>query len=349
LSCYNGPAFFDTTFSFHDPFMNDQFNPPIILRANHLQSAMASLRPKWALQRALVNDLIVHSKEHILDCGDGIRLLGSLSTKNRKNRSLAVLIHGWEGSIDSVYMLSLGSLLFNQGIDIFRLNLRDHGKSHHLNRLPFTSTALAEVIHALKAIQELTSHAQIYLVGFSLGGNFVLRLGLAAKLHSIPIRAITAVSPLINPHATTQNLENNHPFYHQYFVKSWRRSLVKKLEHFPDLGYGRNILKMNSLHAMHARFVPMFTTYKTPEEYFAAYRLTEEMLACSKIPTLIIAADDDPIISGGDLDELGQPPSITFLRTQYGGHCGFIYNWQLANWADQQINNFILQYQRDDT
>ena len=94
-------------------------------------------------------------------------------------RDLVILLHGWEGSADSMYVLSLGSYLFELGCDVYRLNFRDHGPSHHLNEEIFHSCRLDEVVGAVRAIQRALRSTR-RSTGFSLGGNFALRVAARA-------------------------------------------------------------------------------------------------------------------------------------------------------------------------
>src|SRR5690606_41569990 len=57
----------------------------------------------------------------------------------------AILLRGWEGSSRSAYQLTTAQRLLGLGFDVLRLNLRDHGDSHHLNRELFNSTRSPEV------------------------------------------------------------------------------------------------------------------------------------------------------------------------------------------------------------
>ncbi len=85
-----------------------------------------------------------------LDGGDGIRLQGLYSRQPGDSKGLVVLLHGWEGSVNSNYVLANGARLFDAGFDVFRLNFRDHGDTHHLNHEIFHSCRLDEVVHALR-------------------------------------------------------------------------------------------------------------------------------------------------------------------------------------------------------
>ena len=78
--------------------------------------------------------MVASAREMILDAGEGIRLLGFHSPQpDKRAKGLVILLHGWEGSSDSTYILRAGRCLYRHGYDVFRLNYRDHGESHHLN------------------------------------------------------------------------------------------------------------------------------------------------------------------------------------------------------------------------
>src|SRR5688572_17043478 len=113
------------------------FAPTGWLANAHFQSIIPSLSLRRPLLARRARQLLDASDTQIVDCGDGVRLLGHYSSQvaagNAPAREVVILLHGWEGSAESIYVLSLGSHLFSLGYDIFRLNFRDHGPSHHLN------------------------------------------------------------------------------------------------------------------------------------------------------------------------------------------------------------------------
>lgn len=314
------------------------FTPPYLLRNAHLQTMLASLRPRKHCMDRRANNLLREAKEQILDCGKGIRLLGSYSCRPANRENIVVLIHGWEGSMNSSYLLSAAGVLFDHGHNVFRLNLRDHGNSHHLNRQLFNSTRLDEVVNAVVEVFRRYPHKRNYLAGFSLGGNFALRVGLQAPSRDLRLDKIVAISPLISPSSTTRNLEENLFVYHAYFVRKWRGSLRKKLELFPDLGYGETIMKLNSLSNMNDYFVPNHTDFSTAESYLDAYALTGSRLAGLVVDSHIIVAEDDPITTIKDMARVTcRPSSLQIEVTRYGGHCGFLQDFALNSWVDQRL------------
>src|SRR5689334_17337757 len=97
------------------------FTPPRLLRNAHLQSIIASFKWRQFLVSRRARAMLAQSREHILECGDGVRLLGFHSAHPDTSRPLVVLLHGWEGSAESLYLLSLSGFLYDQGYNIFRL------------------------------------------------------------------------------------------------------------------------------------------------------------------------------------------------------------------------------------
>ena len=213
------------------------FRPPPLLRGRHVQSVAASMPLRRPLVRRRARHLLSSASDVILDCGRGVRLHGYYSPAPGPgpSRGVAILIHGWEGSSDSLYLMSTGAYLQGRGYDVFRLNLRDHGPSHHLNPELFHSNRIHEVVGAVRRIQELFPGSPLYLAGFSLGANFALRVALRAPSRGIRLRQVVAVCPVLEPAHTLAALENGWTVYRSYFLAKWRRSLRKKAEAFPDL------------------------------------------------------------------------------------------------------------------
>src|SRR6201996_1590977 len=119
--------------------------------------------------------VVAVEREMLLDCGDEVRLQCFGSSPSNGTGRPAVILHGWEGSAQSLYILSLAQQLFDRGFEVLRLNMRDHGETHHLNRDLFHSCRLSDVVGALRAIQGVYPGQELRLAGFSLGGNFLLR------------------------------------------------------------------------------------------------------------------------------------------------------------------------------
>src|SRR6201996_9749140 len=138
--------------------------------------------------------MVSAEREVVLDGGDGVRLQCFVSSPPNSTGRPAVILHGWEGSAQSLYILSLSQQLFDRGYEVLRLNMRDHGETHHLNPELFHSCRLSDVVGALRAIQNLYPAQAMRLAGFSLGGNFILRAAAQAGEVGLNIAKVVAVS-----------------------------------------------------------------------------------------------------------------------------------------------------------
>jgi predicted alpha/beta-fold hydrolase len=325
---------------------DESFNPPVWLRSPHLQSLLVSLpvRRKFVERRAAV--LLRSSEEHLLDCGDGVTLQSFHSSPTRvAQRGMAappspgtvVLVHGWEGSSDSLYMLSLAQTLFNVGFDIVRLNLRDHGATHHLNRDIFHSCLLPEVVGAVKRLQEMAPGKPLHLAGVSLGGNFMLRVAAKAREAGLNIGRVVAISPVLDPVETLHALETGLSLYHWYFIRKWNRSLVKKQAAWPDYYNFAEFLRLTSLRDKTAEMVARFTRFASLDDYLNGYSITGDRLATLSSPATIITSLDDPIIPARGLERLIQSPYLKVTLTRHGGHCGFFDTLSGETWLEKRL------------
>jgi predicted alpha/beta-fold hydrolase len=322
----------------------DDFAPNPLLRNAHLQTILSGTRLRGELIKHRHREFIRASRDYLLDCGDGVRLLGHYSPASGASRGLATLIHGWEGSADSNNILSLGGHLHCRGFSVFRLNLRDHGPTHHLNRDLFNSTRLDEVLGAVDDIQRHFSPRRHFLAGFSLGGNFCLRIAAAQARRQFTLDHAVAVCPVVNPPRTMRHVEQSAPAYHNHFVRRWKHSLSKKLAHFPEHELAPMIEEMATLREMHRFFVPRFTDYGDADSYLDAYSLAGNRLQDLQIPSTIIASEDDPVIPVGELLNIARPAALAVEITRRGGHCGYLENLRLDSWIDQRIEHILERY-----
>jgi hypothetical protein len=321
--------------------LDTSFRPPLWLRHAHAQSILPSIAFRSSSVQRRAAPLRAASEEWLLDCGDGVTLQAFRATQERRGRgpseTVTVLLHGWEGSADSLYIQSLAQTLFEAGHDVVRLNLRDHGDTHHLNRELFHSCRLPEVFGAVRQIAAAYPERKLNLVGYSLGGNFMLRVGALAPSVGLNIARIVGVSPLLDPDVTMTVLEEGLWIYHSYFVLKWSRSLQRKQRAWPEHYDFRDLLRTRSLRVMTDELVRNFTDFPTMKDYLAGYAITGNRLAPLEARATIITALDDPIIPAGDLERLARLPHLEIITTPQGGHCGFVEDLGPNPWIDQMV------------
>lgn len=315
------------------------FVPHRWLRNPHVQSVLASSGVRRLLLRRRRAEIDAHSTEHILDCGGGVRLQGFHSRQQRlpRSRALVILLHGWEGSAQSSYVLNTGARLLAEGCDIFRLNFRDHGDTHHLNPEIFHSCRIDEVVGAVRAVATRFNERPLVLGGFSLGGNFALRVALRAQAEQIPLAWVFAVCPAISPRAVLGAIERAPWFYEHYFLSKWRGSLRRKQQVFPQMQLFTKHELRGNLRALTRDLVLRHTDFGTLENYLDGYSIAGAALAPLAVPAAILAAADDPVIPVDDFRELRLAPTTELAIVDHGGHCGFIRNFDLRSWAEEFV------------
>lgn len=318
----------------------ETFTPPRYLRSAHLQTVLNTQGPRklraWRIGRRLV------SEEIMLQAVDGTRLLAEFDRAADPDGKLVILLHGWEGSSRSSYMLTTAARLLAEGFDVLRVNLRDHGDSHHLNRELFNSTRSPEVASALQVYTAERDYREIFICGFSLGASFALRIAADSGVE-IGLDGVVAISPPADPARAMDALNRGPWIYEQYFFRKWRASLKRKLECFPELQYGSFLSSAKSVDDLNRDFIPRYTPYQRVEDYFAAYALVGERLASLAMPATIIAAEDDPIIPAEDFDRISPIDALHIERHRYGGHCGFIENLAARSWVEDRIVQLLRQ------
>ncbi len=318
----------------------EAFTPPFYLRSPMLQTFLGSNRPGGSRWRPLLSQAV----PLILHLDGGIRLSGAWTDSAKTpSRGLIILLHGWEGSISSTYVKATGWYLLKQGLSVFRLNLRDHGDSHHLNSGLFYATLLDEVYQAVMAAARRLPGVPVFLCGFSLGGNFALRI--ARKWSETPekdvdLRHVIAVSPALDPSKATDAIDC-HRFIKKYFLKKWCSSLLKKQRLFPEIYDFGDIVNLPTIREMTEKLLQRYSKYPDAAAYFKGYTLGGDDFENLSIPTTIVTAADDPIIPVDDFYRLPPARNLRLLIHSFGGHNGFIRNWRGGTWYEKYLVNVV--------
>ena len=293
---------------FSEDLKGRQFNPPFYIKNPVLQTVLSSLKFK----NRCIEEFDNVSEEIIINSVENIRLSGhysenpaadkaaerdNLSDNNKteggfcKNKAIKnklssdgiekilILLHGWEGSEQSAYMVAAGRFFYRQGFSVLRLNMRDHGNSHHLNKGLFYGTLIDEAFGAVKKTAcTIGQGKDIYIAGFSMGGNFALRMAALAGKDTVlksRIKKVFAVNPPLNPWTATANIDR-YFIIKKYFLKKWKRSLLKKESIFPGLYNFSMLPEYNSCIKLTDILIEKYSDYRGLEDYFSRYTLRKE-------------------------------------------------------------------------
>ena len=300
-----------------------RFSTPKGLGNPHLQTMLNSIARKKFLPSRTTNFLNAGRDETFRVQGQN--LTATLHRQHDPAAPMVAIIPGWLGSAQSTYVLSLGGALWEAGFSIARLTLRDHGDTAHMNEDMFNSALTSEVVAFVT--RALVGHERQGLIGFSLGGNFALRVA-----RQLPDLSTLAVCPAIEPANTMSQIDKN-IVYKRYFLNKWRQIWTSKAIRYPHRYRSSDIRHLNSISTLTEYFVSEQTSFPSLDAYFEAYDLSGDALdgVCAKI----LIAHDDPIIPFRQFANL--PSSITLEATEQGGHGAYLESWQLYSWLDDYV------------
>jgi predicted alpha/beta-fold hydrolase len=319
------------------------FQAPLWLRNAHVQSVLSSLPIRRSAAQRVLERTGAVTKGQLVDA-DGVRLQGYHdSVPGRAPRALVLLLHGWEGSSESAYMRLTAARLVSKGFDTFRLNFRDHGDTHHLNEELFHSCRLAEVVAAAKAVSTQFAGLPFMAAGYSLGGNFALRLALAAPEAGLPLVHAAAVCPAVDPSAVMRTLESGSALYNWYFMKKWRTSLRKKRALFPDKHDFDDAVLAQDMRSLTRWLALKHSEFADVEDYFDGYSVAGGRLAGLQVPVSVLAAADDPVIPVDTFRALQLPAHSHLEIAEHGGHCGFIEGASLRGFSERWVARRLLR------
>jgi len=276
------------------------------------------------------------SKSIVFESDGGVCLQAHCSLQGR-DLPWMIIVHGWLGSAESNYALSLAAQLYQAGYNVCRLNLRDHGDTEHLNQGLFHSCLLNEVVDVVRVIQQHYSIKDLSLSGFSLGGNFVLRVAAQAKIARIALRTVIAICPALNPQTSDTALASGLPIYREYFLNKWKGVLKRKQKLFPELYDFTEMMAGNSITELTDILVRNYAGFRGVRDYYDGYSLLGETLAPLEIKSHILLAKDDPIVPVVDAGLLAKNPYLNITLSDYGGHCGFMSSIVGKRWADEWV------------
>ena len=265
---------------------------------------------------------------------------------DRLEHPTLVMWHGMEGSTASAYMLTTADKAFRAGFNVVRVNFRNCGGTEQLSPTLYHGGLTADLRVVIDELIARDGLARIFIAGFSLGGNMVLKL--AGEYGDQPppeVKAICAVSPSINLRASTDLLQRRRNWiYRQDFLRRLRHRIRVKEKLFPDLYDATGLNRIRSVPEFDNRYIaPMFGFEDANDYYARASSLP--LIRRIRIPTLMIHSQDDPFIPFRPLRDpsIAANPFVLLIAPEHGGHVAFM-SAKSGNedrfWAENRLVEF---------
>ena len=265
---------------------------------------------------------------------------------DRQSHPTIVLWHGIEGSSASIYMVAIADKAFRAGFNVVRVNLRNCGGTEHLTPTLYHGGLSEDVRAVVSELIECDGLPRLFLIGYSLGGNLVLKLaGEYGDDPPLEIMGLCAVSPSVDLAVTADII--NQPsnwIYQQDFLRRLRRRVLTKKKLYPELYDVSEINLVRTIRDFDDRFTAVAHGFASADDYYdkaSSIHLIDRI----RIPTLIIHAQDDPFIPFTPLEHssVWANPYILLIATENGGHVAFVAEKpdnEDRFWAENRVVEF---------
>lgn len=264
----------------------------------------------------------------------------------RRSAVTLMIVHGLEGSSDSQYVIGTGSKAWLRGWNVVRMNIRNCGGTELLAPTLYHSGLSGDIRAVVATLLEQEQLQHIALAGFSMGGNQVLKcVGEWGGEAPPQMVAACGISPACDLSISADELHKPHNrVYEWWFLVGLFNRFRRKAELFPGRFDVSLLKKVHSIREFDEYITAHYMGFAGAEDYYArasSARLVDRIA----VPTLVIHSHDDPfiIMSSETETRLRTNPNITYIPTEYGGHCAFLAapNGYDGRWAEKQIVKFV--------
>jgi predicted alpha/beta-fold hydrolase len=243
-------------------------------------------------------------------------------------------------------MRGIAAKAYRAGCNVIRMNQRTCGGTEHLTPTLYNSGLSQDYRAIVQELAHVDGLDRIWLVGYSMGGNLVLKAAGEIGASEAALAGVIAVCPNIDPPQCIEALEQPRNWVsHRHFLVELKARLRRKAALFPGKWDLTKLGDITRLREFDDRYTAPDGGYTSGADYYqrSGARHVLESLA---VPTFIITAQDDPFIPyamfAGPLFQ--RHPKIRMLAPRYGGHCGFLHrahNGEDAYWAENRIVDFV--------
>ena len=316
------------------------YTPHRLLGNGHVMTIAGNFWPRPALE------LPCSAVEVVVDERDGSRVLCHCHWQQEPQQHLTlILVHGLEGSSHSGYIQGVTGRAWKAGCNVVRMNMRNCGGTELLTPTLYHSGLSGDVAAVVRHFSRLHALRQVALVGYSMGGNLVLKMagewGSAA-----PLCGVAAVCPAIDLAAGSDTLhEAQNRLYEWRFLRGLLARFRRKAALFPEIYTTTEVGPVRSIRDFDDRILARYSEFDSAADYYhraASARVVDRIT----VPTLILQAQNDPFIRmlPETRGKILSNPAIHLVETRHGGHCAYLSrdDGEEVHWAEAALIRFLL-------
>jgi predicted alpha/beta-fold hydrolase len=315
------------------------FIPRRGLTNGHLQTIVGNFLPRPAFLLESVAETVP------VDSADGSRVLCHCHWQTEPaSRLTTILVHGLEGSSHSRYIQGVAARAWAAGFNVIRMNMRNCGGTDALTPTLYHSGLSDDVGSVILHFAAQYSLTRVALVGYSMGGNLVLKLAGEWGARP-PLCAVATVCPAADLASGADALHKPaNRLYEARFVRGLIRRLHRKATLFPAIYEPRKLGAIRSIREFDNKVVARYCHFTSADDYYyrsSAARVVDRIA----VPTLVLVAADDPFIriTPETRAKLLANPNVTFVETEHGGHCAYLSRdpGDEIHWAEATVIRYL--------
>jgi len=315
------------------PLLKTKYKAPGVFKNAHVSSIYAATLRKVDFR---------FSTTDRIELSDGDFLDLERDFYSPKNDKIIILLHGLAGNANRPYMLGMAKYFRKNGWDVASMNFRSC--SGEMNRLyrSYHAGATEDLDSVITHLKQENCYKEIALVGFSLGGNLLLKYLGEQKTIPSEIKSAVAVSTPCDLGASLKELDRTHNFlYSKRFIKNLKKELHLRQSHFPSEISKEEITQCNSLLAIDELYTSRAHGFKNASDYYKKCSCIS-FLPNITIPTLLLNAENDSFLSPNSYPtEVANNSEFLHLETpKHGGHVGFIQH-KKAYYHEERALEFV--------
>lgn len=260
---------------------------------------------------------------------------------------VALLMHGISGCHGSGYMMRIAGKLNRRSVRSFRMDHRGCGAGEGLAENPYHAGRIDDLHRAIHSIENLCPGSSISIVGFSLSGNLLLRyLGDRSFDHSPNVFRAAAVCPPVDLRFCVKQLSRTRAGqrYDRYFTRRLISQVSGGRQWRDDLPLAQVRRLPWRLYDFDEMYTAPASGFDSADEYYR-FASARDYLSMIDVPTTVLAAQDDPLVSPEPFSDLKLPSTVTLCLTEHGGHLGFVGRQQDdpdRRWMDWRVIDWLL-------
>jgi predicted alpha/beta-fold hydrolase len=289
------------------------------------------------------------AEERLVEVATGISVRCWCHWQHDRSRAMTlVVVHGLEGSSESQYMMGVARNGLAAGMNVVLMNQRNCGGMDHCAPTLYNSSLSGDVAAVAKSVIEKDGVSRFALVGFSMGGNLVLKCaGEWGRGGPPQFKAVAAVCPAMDLAASADALHSpSNRIYEWYFLLQLFRRIRTKAKYFPNDFDLTRLRGVTSLRLFDDRVTAPYCGFAGADDYYAR-AAAANVVDRIAVPGLIIHAANDPFIRvrPETLRKIAANPNLTYVETADGGHCAFVGepdgNGYDGRWAEREVVEFV--------